>query len=68
MEVETITHLGVIFEQMIDSLAVQRAGASNQAVNLVIGLAEEKLREVRAVLTRDPADQCSFHEVDSRLS
>ena len=42
---------------MVDPLPVQAAGAADQAMDLVVGLAQQELGEVRPVLARDPGDQ-----------
>ena len=48
-------------EEVVDPLAVQAAGAADQAVDLVVRLAQEQLGEVGAVLAGDTRDQGAFH-------
>ena len=43
-------------EEMIDARAVERARAAHHPVHLVVPL-EQDLREIRAVLARDPGDE-----------
>ena len=42
---------------MVDALAVQAARAADQSVDLVVGLAQEQLGEIRPVLAGDSRDQ-----------
>ena len=46
---------------MVDALAVQAARAADQAVDFVVGLAQEQLGEIGPVLAGDSRDQCTFH-------
>jgi hypothetical protein len=47
---------------MIDSFRVERRCAPLDAVNLVT-LRQQKFREIRAVLSRDPGYQRLFHSI-----
>src|SRR5262249_41917455 len=47
--------------KVVGSLTVPAAGTANQPVPLVVGLAQEKLGEIRAVLTGNSCDERAFH-------
>ena len=53
----TARAIEVASEEMVDALAIQAAGAPDQPVDLVVGLAEQELGEIRPVLAGDSGDQ-----------
>ena len=63
MEVKPLVNRRITSEKVVDALSVQAARTTDQAVDLVIGLAQEQFGEIRPVLTGDPRDQSAFHEV-----
>jgi hypothetical protein len=46
--------------EMVNSCGVERAGASNDAVDFV-ALLKQQIRQITSVLTGDAGDQCLFH-------
>ena len=63
MKMKAVADGGIEGEEVIDALAVQAAGATNQSVHLVFGFAEEELCEIGAILAGDARDQRTFHEI-----
>ena len=61
MEMEPLGDGRIAREEVVDALAVQAARAADQAVDLVVGLAQEQLGEIRPVLAGDSRDQCTSH-------
>ena len=59
VEVETRLALVRVDVQVIDAAGIERRGATLDAMNLVT-LAEQKLREVGAILTSDACDECDL--------
>ena len=45
---------------VVDPLGVERGGPTNNTVDLV-SLFEQKLGEIRSILTSDTSDKCAFH-------
>ena len=66
VEMEPLVDRRIAREEMVDALAIQAAGAADQAVHLVVGLAQEELGEIRPVLAGDSRDQSASHEACSR--
>ena len=61
VEMKPLLDRTVASEQVIDSLTVQTAGTTNQAMNLVFGLIQEQVGQVRTILAGNSRDQCTFH-------
>ena len=61
VEMKPLLDRGITREQVVDALAVQTAGSANQSMNLVIGLVQEQVGQVRPILAGDSRDQCTFH-------
>ena len=62
VKMKAVADRGIPREKVIDALAVQAAGAANQPVYVVLGLTQEEFGKIRSILTRNPGNQCTFHE------
>ena len=56
----------VLLDQMVDTSCVGDGSAADDAMDL-IALLQQKLCQIRAVLTGDASNQCFFHNFDPHL-
>ena len=56
----------ILLDQVVDTSGVGDGSAADNAVDL-IALLQQKLCQIRAVLTSDASNQCFFHNFDPHL-
>jgi hypothetical protein len=61
MQNEVAFGLVRVLVEMVDALGIKRGSAPLQAMNF-ISLGEQELRQVGAILPRNPRDQCALRQ------
>ena len=56
----------ILLDQMVDTSGVGDGSTADNAVDLV-ALLQQKLCQIRAILTGDASNQCFFHNFDPHL-